>query len=216
MAAELVFDCLGGAPEKYAASPTLSFRLRIAEMTGLELHSVALRCQIRIQPQQRRYSDAETERLRDLFGEKSRWGDTVRPLQLATVAVHVPGFTGSTETDVKVPVSYDLEVAAGRYFDALTDGEIPLLLLFSGTVFYRSPDSGALAVAQVPWHKDASFRLPVTAWRELIDLYFPDSGWIRLRRDTVAALCRFKSAQAVAGWDEAFAMLLERAGEDRP
>jgi hypothetical protein len=215
MTVELVFDCLGGAPERYAASPTLTFRLRIAELTGARLHSIALRCQIRIQPKQRRYSAEEAERLHDLFGEAPRWADTMHPLQFATVTTHVPGFQGSTQVDVQVPCSYDLEVAAGRYFDALADGEIPMLLLFSGTIFYRD-DGGGLAVGQVPWHKDTTYRLPVTAWRELIDLYFPNSGWIRLPRDTVAALCRFKSQQAVAGVLEAISMLLVRAGQDRP
>jgi hypothetical protein len=37
----------------------------------------------------------------------------VRPLQLATVPVLVPGFTGGTEVDLPVPCSYDREVAAG-------------------------------------------------------------------------------------------------------
>jgi hypothetical protein len=215
MTIELVFDCLGGAPERHAASPTLTFRLRIAELTGARLHSIALRCQLRIQPKQRRYSGEEAERLRDVFGDRPRWGETMHPLQFATVTTHVPGFQGGTEVDVQVPCTYDLEVAAGRYFDALEGGEIPMLLLFSGTIFYRD-DDGGLAVAQVPWHKDTTYRLPVAAWRELIDLYFPNSGWIRLPRDTVAALCRFKSQQAVAGWDEAIGMLLERAGEERP
>jgi hypothetical protein len=191
------------------------FRLRIAEVTGAQIHSIALRCQIRIQPQQRRYSADESVRLRDLFGDTTRWGETVRPLQLATVPVMVPGFRGSTEVDVPVACTYDLEVSAGRYFDALADGEIPLLMLFSGTAFYRGGDSG-ISVAQVPWHKEVTYRLPVTAWREMMDLYFPNSGWIRLRRDTVDALTRFKSRQAVAGWDEALALLLERAGEMRP
>jgi hypothetical protein len=212
---ELVFDCLGGAPDRYAASPTLAFRLRITEVSGADIHSIALRCQIRIQPRRRRYSDGEAERLRDLFGEPQRWGDTLNPIQFATVPVLVPGFKGSTEVDVVVPCSYDLEVAAGRYFDALTGGVIPLLLLFSGTVFYRGGEAG-LSIAQVPWHKDTSYELPVAAWREMIDLYFPNSGWIRLHRDTVDALCRFKSKQAVAGWDETFGLLLDRAGEERP
>ena len=47
----------------------------------------------------------------------------------------VPGFTGSIEVDLPVPFSYDLQIASTRYFSSLDDGEIPLLLLFSGTIF---------------------------------------------------------------------------------
>jgi hypothetical protein len=213
MTAELVFDCLGGEPERYAASPTLVFRLRIVEATGLHLQSITLRCQIRILPQQRTYSDTEAVQLRDLFGGRSRWADTMQPVQLATVTSHVPGFTGSTETDVHVPVSYDLDVAAGRYFDALTDGVIPLTMLFSGTVLWRDEATGAISATQVPWHKDASYRLPVSVWRAMIDLYFPDSGWIRLNRATIAALSRVKTNHTVSGWDEIVGLLLKKAGE---
>jgi alpha-ketoglutarate-dependent taurine dioxygenase len=214
--AELVFDCIGARVDRYAAVPSFGLDLRISETSGEKIDAIALRVQIRIEPFRRHYSDAEAERLNDLFGERVRWADTLKPLQFTTISTMVPGLTGSIEVPLPVPFTYDLQIASTRYFSSLDDGEIPLLLLFSGTVFYRNPDSGTLAVAQVPWHKDASFRLPVPAWRELIDMYFPNSGWIRLHRDTVAALCRFKSAQAVAGWDEAFAMLLERAGEERP
>ena len=50
----------------------------------------------------------------------------------------VPRFTGSTEIDLPVPLSYDLEIGATRYFAGLDGGEVPLLLLFSGTVFSMS------------------------------------------------------------------------------
>jgi hypothetical protein len=212
---DLVFDCVDCKPDRYAAAPTLVFKLRIAETTGVRLHSIGLKCQIRIEPQRRRYSAVESERLTDLFGGPERYGETLHPMQLATVPVQVQGFTGSTEVDVPVACSYDLEVATGRYFDALSDGEIPLVLLFSGTIFYRD-DAGNVVVGQVPWDKEANYRLPVSIWREMIDLFFPNAGWIRLRNDTVDALTRFKSREAVPGWDETIALLLQRAGEERP
>ena len=208
---ELVFDCLGARAERYAAAPTLAFRLRLTETSGQRVHAIALRCQLRVEPQRRRYSREEAERLLDLFGEPHRWGDTLRPLQFATVSQMVPGFVGSLEVDLPVPCSYDLEVAAARYFHALRDGEIPLLLLFSGTVFVHRP--GGFSVEQVPWHKEASYRMPVAVWRELMDLYFPNSAWIRVRRETFDALQGFKSRQALPTWDHAMEALLERAGE---
>jgi hypothetical protein len=208
---ELVFDCLGARAERYAAAPTLVFRLRVAETTGERVHAIALRCQLRVEPHLRRYTDGEAERLIDLFGEQHRWGETLKPLQFAAVSQMVPGFTGGVEVDLPVACSYDLEVAAARYFHALADGEIPLLLLFSGTVFVHRP--GGFSVEQVPWHSEASFRLPVAVWRELMDLYFPNSAWIRMRRETFDALQRFKSRQAIPTWDNALEALLKQAGE---
>ncbi|MFI6455915.1 DUF6084 family protein [Streptosporangium amethystogenes] len=207
--AELAFDCVGIRAEAYAAFPTLVFRLRVTDPSPDGVHTIALRCQIRVEPQLRRYGDTEAELLDDLFGDPSRWGDTLKPLQFANVSVMVPAFTGGTEVDLPVPCGYDLEVAAGRYFAALDEGEIPMLMLFSGTVFARAP--GGFSVSQVPWHHEARCRLPVAVWRELMDRYFPDSGWLRLRRDTLGELSRFKSARALTTWDETLELLLKEA-----
>jgi hypothetical protein len=204
---ELAFDCLGAAPERYAAAPTLTFRLAVSEVGGAAVHAIALRCQIRIEPQRRRYSAAEGDRLLDLFGERARWGDTLKPLQFATVTAMVPAFQGRTEVDLPVPCTYDFEVASAKYLHALEDGEVPLLLLFSGTVFARG--ERGLVVGQVPWHKEAAYRLPAGVWRELMDLYFPGAGWIRMRRETLDALQRFKAERALATWDDAIGALLD-------
>ena len=206
--AELSFDCLDVYPQRYAAAPTLLFRMRIAEMTGAAVHAIALRCQIRIEPQRRRYDQHETEVLSYLFGDPARWGDTLKPLQFTTASAMVPGFTGACEFEIAVPCAYDLEVAAGKYFHALEDGEVPLLLLFSGTVFGKG-DKG-FWVDQVPWHKDAHYRMPVAVWRDLMDMYFPNAAWIRLRRDTVDALLEFKAGHAIPTWDAAMETLLAK------
>lgn len=208
---ELVFDCVDAQPERYAAAPTLLFKLRIAETSGEVIHAIALRCQIRIEPQRRRYSPPEEERLLDLFGDSPRWGETLKPLQFTNVATMVPGFRGSTEIELPVVCTYDFEVAAAKYFHSLEDGEIPLLLLFSGTVFSKG-DTG-FAVHQVPWHKEAPYRLPVRVWRQVMDLYFPNSAWIRVRRDTFDALQLFKSRRGLPMWDDALEALLQQAEE---
>lgn len=208
--AELGFECLRVDPQRYAAAPTLLFRLRITDTAGEPVHALALRCQIRIEPIRRRYSDAEADLLTGLFGDRARWGDTMRPIQLATESVLVPGFTGVTEVELAVPCSYDLEVAAGKYFHALDDGVVPLLMLFSGTVFVA--DREGFRVEQVPWDREATCRMPVTVWRELMDLYFPESGWLRLRRDTLDDLLRYQARHAIPTGDAALASLLA-AGE---
>jgi hypothetical protein len=207
--AELVFDCVGARPDKYALAPSMSFTLKIAETTGQRVEAIALRCQIRIEPARRRYSPAEAERLNDLFGETERWAETLRPLQFTTVSVMVPGFSGSTEVDLPVPLSYDLEIGSTRYFAGLESGEVPLLLLFSGTVFGSA--DGRLAVQQVPWSKEAPFRLPVSTWREAVDAHFPDSAWIKMSLRTLDDLQRFKTSQALPTWDATIAALLAMA-----
>jgi len=203
---ELVFDCVGARAERWAVAPTLTFLLKLAETAGEAVHGIALRCQIRIEPVKRRYSEAEGELLADLFGERSRWGDTMKPLQLAFAAQMVPSFSGSTEIELPVPFTYDFEVATSKYFHALEDGDIPLLLLFSGTIFVKS-DEG-FRVEQVPWHKEAAFRLPVATWREMMDTHYPNSAWVRVRRDTLNALSRFQSERGLSNWDDVINALI--------
>jgi len=209
--AELVFDCVGAHADKYAVAPSMSLTLRIAETSGRKVEAIALRCQIRIEPTRRRYTDAEAERLNDLFGDTQRWAETLRPLQFTTVSVMVPGFTGSAEIDLPVMLSYDLEIGSTRYFAGLEGGEIPLLLLFSGTVF--TTVDGRMQAQQVPWSKEASYRLPVSLWREAIDMHFPNSAWIRMSLQTLDELQRFKTRQALPTWDATLAALLARADD---
>lgn len=208
---ELDFAVLDAVPDRYAAAPTLALRLRITESTGAHLWAIALRCQIRIEPQRRQYTGAEMDGLVDLFGESGRWGDTVKPFSWLHTTVMVPGFSTDIELDLPVQCSYDFEVAGAKYLHALRDGDIPLLLLFSGTAFAR--EGTGFQVEQIPWHKEATYRLPVRVWRDLMDAYFPNSGWIRIERDTLDALQRYKSARAMPTWEQAFGALLAEAGE---
>ena len=210
--AELVFDWIGARAERYSAVPSLTLCLQISETTGQPVDAIALRCQIRIEPQRRRYSGAEAERLHDLFGDTSRWADTLKPLQFTTVAVTVPGFSGRTELDLPVPFTYDLEIASTRYFSSLDDGAAPLLLLFSGTVF--ATVDGRLQVQQVPWSKEISCGLPAKVWREAVDAHFPDTAWVTMRRDTLDELMRFKTRRALPTWDATMRALLTQAGPD--
>jgi hypothetical protein len=207
--AQLSFGCVGARADRYAAAPTVILRLRIAEQAGQQVDAIALRCQIRIEPARRRYTPEEAARLNDLFGDTSRWAETLRPLQLATVPVMVPGFSGSTEVDLPVTLSYDLEIGSTRYFASLDDGEIPLLLLFSGTVF--AVREGRMTVDQVPWSAETPFRLPVGIWREAIDAHFPNSAWIRVSRPTLDELVRFKTGRALPTWEATIRALLAEA-----
>jgi hypothetical protein len=209
--ASLSFSVIDARPEPYAAAPTLIFRLRIAESSGEAIHCILLRCQIRIEPRRRPYAPAEQEQLYELFGEPHRWGGTVKTLLWTHVSLLVPAFQGQTEIDLPVPCSYDLEVTGSKYFQALEDGDIPLLLLFSGSVFAKTENG--FAVEQVPWDREVPFRLPVRVWRDTMDRYFPNSTWIRLRRESLQALRQFKGQRALPTWDDALAALLAEVKE---
>jgi len=203
----LRFSCAAARPEPYAAGPSVQLDLGIS--ADVPVHTVALRTQIRIEPRRRRYTAEEADRLSDLFGEPARWGETLNPLQLATVATMVPGFTGSTTVPLVVPLTYDLDIAATKFLHGLDGGDVPLLLLFSGTVFTGAPDR--VQVGLVPWHEEATFRLPVAVWRAAMDAHFPDAGWVRLRRDTLEALRAYRSDRVLPTWDDAVDQLLKEA-----
>jgi hypothetical protein len=68
-------------------------------------------------------------------------------------------------------------------------------------------------VTQIPWDTESALRVPVRAWREMMDHYFPNSGWLRLHKDTLDALLRCKARRALASWDEVMRVLLQEAGE---
>jgi hypothetical protein len=209
---DLSFQVEGVEPERAAAAPLLRFPLRVSEraapgVSPTPIHAVALRCQLRIEPARRRYRPGEQERLLDLFGTPDRWGQTVRPMLWTHASVVVPPFTSATVVDLPVPCSYDFSLAATKYFDALEGGEIPLCFLFSGTIFYETEEHG-LQVAQVPWEKEAYFRLPAATWKDLMDLHYPHGAWLCLRKDVFDRLNTYKSRHGLPTWEQAVEKLL--------
>lgn len=205
------FDCINVSAQPYAPSPTLLFKLRIAETTGAKIHALALRSQIRIEPQRRRYNGEEADLLISLFGEPARWGETLKPMEFGAISTMITSFTGSKEVDVPVSCSYDLDVAAGSYFHSLREGHIPFVMLFSGTVFGKG-ESG-FWVEQIPWDREAQYQLPVSEWTKLMDQYFPEQGWLRLHRSTLDALMKYKANHALATWDQTMEQLLANTGD---
>jgi hypothetical protein len=207
--AELSFTVVDVVPERYAATPNLLARVRIGETTGERVHALALRAQVRIEPQRRRYDDVEERALLDLFGDRSRFAETLRPFAWLHASTVAQGFVGSTEVDLPLPCTYDFEVAGTTYLHALRDGEVPLLFLFSGTVFTRG--TTGFSVTQVPWDREARFRLPVAVWRDLMETYFPGTAWVRMRRDTVEALAYHRHVRGLTSWDDVVTSLLTEA-----
>ncbi len=193
----------------FAATPMIAFRLRVQNSAPEEaIHSIALHAQIQIETPKRRYSPAEQERLLDLFGEPGRWGQTLRPMLWTHADVTVPGFSGAANIDLRVPCSFDFNLAATKYFYGLADGDAPLIFLFSGSCFYAG-SSGNLEVARIPWSKEARFRLPASVWREMMESYYPNSAWLRIRQDVFDRLHQYKMQAGIATWEEALESLLE-------
>jgi hypothetical protein len=206
---DLDFGCDDVVADRYAASPTVVLRMRARDRSGVRVHALALRCQVRIEPVRRSYTDGEATKVVDLFGSRARWGATMQPLQLAFLSQVLPGFTGECTFDLALPVSYDVDVAAHKYLAALEDGEVPLLLLFSGQVFTGS--AGAIAVQPVPWHKETTARLPVAVWREAVDTHFPGQAWLRVDRATFDRLSVYRGRLGLTSFDSALDRLLGEA-----
>jgi hypothetical protein len=212
-APELAFTVRDGGVLQHAAVPTLRFAVGVDTVgAAAQVRSVALNVEVRIAATRRRYKEGERDRLVDLFGHPDDWGRNLKTLHWTALTTHVPPFTGSTEIELPVTCTYDLEVAASKYFNALEDGEVPLEFLFSGTVFYAGAD-GRLQVGRIGWDKDADYRLPVAAWREMIDRYFPDSAWLRLRRGSFDRLSAYKARHTLLTWEETVDRLLGEAAE---
>ncbi len=208
---DLSFEIVGAEVLEYAAVPSLLFKLRVENLDGEPIRAVSLNTQVRIAATQRHYEASEQERLLELFGEPHRWKDTLRSLLWTHTVIQVPQFSGSTVADMPVTCTYDLEVAAAKYFHALEDGEVPLEFLFSGSVFYAG-EGGGLQVARISWEKEAEFRMPIRLWREMMDHYFPNSAWIRLHKDAFNQLYDYKVRRGLPTWEAAVEALL-RASE---
>jgi hypothetical protein len=129
--------------------------------------------------------------------------------------VNIPAFAGSTVYPIAVPCTFDFSVATAKYFHGISEGEVPLTFLFSGTVFYDA-GAGALQAAPISWNKEARFRLPVQVWKELMDLHYPNAACLHLRRDVFEELYRFKMSQGLATFEEAIQCMLAAAERERP
>ena len=205
------FAVLGARTVRYAAAPMLSIDLQISEPTGRPVYMIALTIQLMIEPARRRYDDGTRERLLELFGPPERWSVTTRSLVWCQLDVLVPAFTGSTTVTVPIACSYDLELAAAKYLHSLPDGEAPLAMHFNGTIYYPG-DHGGLQMVLVPWTKSIDFRMPVSVWRETIEHYYPNTGWVALRSETLEALQRAKLDRGLATLDATVDALLGEAG----
>jgi Family of unknown function (DUF6084) len=198
---------VGAEAIRFAAAPTLQFAGHVTEPQGREVYTIALTSQIMVDPARRSYDDATRERLVDLFGPPERWATTTHSFLWAELGVLVPAFTGATSFRLPIQCNYDLELAATKYLYSLPDGEVPLSFNFTGTIFYRG-DAGRMQIVKVPWDCSARFAMPVATWREMIEHYYPRTGWVALGDETLEALGRAKAERGLHSFDATVAELL--------
>ena len=206
---DLKFEIERASVASFSAAPQIVFRLHVANSNLAEtIHTVALRCQIQMEVTRRRYSPEEQQKLRDLFGEPERWSQTLRNLLWTHATVNIPQFQGETHAELPVPCTFDFNVGATKYFYGLSDGDVPLCFMFSGTVFY-SQNNLPMQVAPISWNSEARFHLPISIWREMMDTYYPASAWLCLRRDVFDRLYDYKVRHGIPTWEEALEAILE-------
>lgn len=194
-------------------APLLQFRVAVTNATDEAIRAVLLHAQIQIQSPGRAYNSRERDNLLELFGAPERWGETLRNRLWTSTNAIVGAFERETEAIFCVPCTYDLTFAATKYFYGLEGGEIPLLFLFSGTVFYSSKE-GLVQTQPISWNKEMVFRMPVSVWKNLMEEHFPNSAWLCIRRDVFDRLYAFKRANGDATWENTIERLLSRVMDE--
>jgi hypothetical protein len=207
------FEVVSAPAIERAAAPTLSFGARASDDSGIEIYTIALSVILTIEPGMRTYDADARERLAELFGEPERWGSTTGAFRWSQVDVLVPSFAGATDFEIRVPCTYDHEIAATKYFAGLADGVVPLQLHFNGTVIYRGGD-GRIQMMMLPWDLSVRYELPVSTWRGMIDGHYPEGSWVRLTDATLERLRRLKNGRGSATYDAAVASLLDESGAE--
>jgi len=204
---DLDFKVVGVGAATRGLTPLLHFKLEVVTSSPEPIQAVLLNAQIQIQPPQRSYTPGEKEKLVELFGTPERWGQTLRNRLWTHANVTVGNFTHQTEAVLAVPCSYDLNLAAAKYFYALDGGDIPLLFLFSGSIFYMTAE-GRLQIERVSWNKECAHRLPVPVWKDLMEHHYPNSEWLYLQRETFDQLWAYKRRNGLATWEQTMEHLL--------
>jgi len=203
----LSFRVTDATAERYSAAPVVNFAMSIERSGGGPVRSILLDTQIQMAARRRPYGEAEQALLIELLGTPERWGTTLRTLLWTRTTLVVAPFTDSAEVTLPVACSYDLEANAANYLSGLQEGEVPLEFLFSGSVFYAGP-GGMLQTARISWEQEAEYRLPVSVWREAMDLHFPGAAWLRLARPAFDRLRAYKAEHGLRTLEDAVERLL--------
>lgn len=213
---DLKFEIISSEVKRYAIQPTLSFMLQITNETeNEEVYAAALKCQVMIEAVKRKYNEDAKDKLHELFGEPYRWDETLRSFFWTIINIPVPRFTGKTVVEIAIPCSEDQALAAGKYFYAVSDGNVPLAFLFSGTLFYKDAEDN-LQVTLVPWEKEALCKMPANLWQEMMNTHFPDTRWMKIRKDIYDRLVKYKAHSTFPTLESCLESLLDEALKDVP
>ncbi|GHJ42557.1 DUF6084 family protein [Streptomyces sp. TS71-3] len=206
----LAFAVTGVRPLEHAAVPTLALRLALTRTGGGPVRSVLLTTAIRIDAARGPHEHADRAALAPLFGQPEQWATSMRPLTWAQLTTVVPAFDERTQVDLPVPCTGDTEQAVRTYFRAVHDADVPLELLFTGTVFHAD-GAGRLATARIPWDTEATCRLPAALWHGLTERYYGPGRWLRLGGRTAERLDAYGAAHGLLDADRGVAALLDAA-----
>lgn len=204
----LDFQVTGAEAIAYGMTPLLHFKLRVSNKPENEsIQAVLLHAQIQIESPRRTYNPREKEKLSELFGSPERWGQTLRNRLWTHANAMVQAFSGATDCILPVACTYDFNLTMTKYFHALEEGDVCLLFLFSGTVFYLG-DAGRLQTQLISWDKECAYRLPVRTWRDMMDHHYPNSAWLYLQRDSFDRLYDYKRRHGLATWEQTIESLI--------
>lgn len=204
----LSFAIEDAQPVRYAVSPAIALTLRVTAADG-PVEAATLQCQVQIDVARRVHRVGEQTALLDLFGHSSDWARTVHPLHWARVGLSVGRVAKTTTAELLLPCTYDVTLAVTKYVSGLEGGSIPLLLLFSGAVFYTA-DGHDLQVVQLPWSCETRADLGVEQWRAAIGQLHGEGAWIHVPSPLVDRLRRHQAARGLTGWPEVIEDLLDR------
>jgi Family of unknown function (DUF6084) len=205
------FEASGARVLSSALVPTIAIDCNVGNDPPTEkIQTAILRCQIQIEAPRRAYSLDEQTKLRSLFGEPDRWSLTLKPLHWTSVSTVLPAFSDRTSFSLEVPCTLDIRAAASQYFLGLKDGTVPLTLLFSGSIFYE-PEGGGLQAFPVSWKSEARLQFPAALWKDVIDLYYPYSSFLNLRRDVFERLQAFKVESGSSSFEDAIELMMSHS-----
>jgi hypothetical protein len=126
------------------------------------------------------------------------------------VTIAVPSFDEAIVVDLQVPCTFDFNVAATKYFEAIDCGDIPVSFYFSGTIFYAA-ENAPMQAGQISWDKEAFYRMPVRVWRELMDAHYPNTAWLCLGREVFDRLNAYRVQHGIPTFDQTLMRVMEKA-----
>lgn len=192
-----------------AALPHISLGVRVtAQPEGTGLRGVTLHTQVQIEPAARAYTAVERERLRELFGDEIQWPGSLRSVVWTRVTTQLGAFQRTCVAEVELPCGADLELVANKYCFGIEGGEVPLRLLFSGSILYGDPQ---LQITPIGLDSELSLRLPLSLLREAIAQQHTQQMLIGLRRDVFERLYRYRRLHSLPNWEHVVERLLEGA-----